>query len=127
MGYATFLAWFSLNGYLNFSQKYANVIKTLMYSAKSVANGLVGIAPVAVGMAMFSTTILFYQFRFKDFPNALMTMFYIMNGDTMFDTITGINQVSFLYTLVFTYFWIWFGNNVVMNITLAMVEDGYVD
>lgn len=98
-----------------------------MFSAKNVANGLAGIAPVAIGIAMFSTTILFYQFRFKDFPNALMTMFYIMNGDTVFDTITGINQVSFLYTLIWTYFWIWFGNNVIMNITLAQVEDGYVD
>ena len=56
-----------------------------------------------------------------------MTMFYIMNGDTVFDTITGINQVSFLYSLIWTYFWIWFGNNVILNITLAQVEDGYVD
>ena len=54
-------------------------------------------------------------------------MFYIMNGDTLFDTITGINQINFLYTLIYTYFWVWFGNNVIMNITLAMVEDGYVD
>ena len=54
-------------------------------------------------------------------------MFYIMNGDTVFDTITGINQVSFLYSLIWTYFWIWFGNNVILNITLAQVEDGYVD
>ena len=45
----------------------------------------------------------------------------------MFDTITGINQVSFLFTLVWTYIWVWFGNNVIMNITLAQVEDGYVD
>jgi hypothetical protein len=90
-----------------------------MFSAKSVANGILGIAPVMIGLAMFSTTVLFYQFRFKDFPNAMMTMFYIMNGDTMFDTITGINQVSALYTFIWTYFWIWFGANVIMNITLA--------
>jgi len=59
MGYATFLAWFSLNGYLNFSPYYAYAVKTLMFSAKNVANGLVGIAPVAIGIAMLSTTILY--------------------------------------------------------------------
>lgn len=119
MGYATFLAWFSLNGYLNFSSKYSYVIKTMMYSAKNVGNGLLGIAPFMIGIAMLSTTVLFYQFRFKDFPNSMMTMFYIMNGDTMWDTILCIDQVSFLYTLLWTYFWIFFGYNVVMNITLA--------
>ena len=60
MGYATFLAWFSLNGYFSFSQNYAYVIKTLMFSSKNVANGLVGIAPVAIGIAFFSTTLLYY-------------------------------------------------------------------
>ena len=72
MGYATFLAWFSLNGYLNFSSNYAYVVKTLMFSAKAVANGLIGIAPVAIGIAMFSTTILFY-FRFA--PNSVLESF----------------------------------------------------
>jgi hypothetical protein len=60
MGYATFLAWFSLNGYLNFSSNYAYVIKTLMYSAKNVGNSLAGTAPVAIGIAFYSSTILFY-------------------------------------------------------------------
>lgn len=55
-----------------------------------------------------------------------MTLFYIMNGDTAFDTICGIRQVSFFGTLVFSYFWIWFGNNIIINITLAQVEHGYL-
>jgi len=70
---------------------------------------------------------MYAQFRFRDSTNAMMTMFYIMNGDTMFDTITGIRQVSPALTFIWSYLWIWFGNNVIVNITLAMVEDGYLE
>jgi multisubunit Na+/H+ antiporter MnhF subunit len=71
---------------------------------------------------------MFYMsFRFCDFWNSLMTMFYIMQGDTMFDTMTGINQVSFFYAIIWSYLWIWFGVNVLMNIALAMVGEGYID
>lgn len=56
-----------------------------------------------------------------------MTMFYIMNGDTLFDTVEGMEQINVIYTLIWTYLWIFFGQNVVMNITLAQVEHGYLE
>jgi len=49
-----------------------------------------------------------------------------MNGDTVFDTMTGIRQINWIYAIVWSYLWIFFGVNIVVNITLAMVEDGYL-
>ena len=119
MGFAAILAWISLNSYLTFDENYAYLPNTLMLSSQRVAEGLIGISPVIFGIAFFSTTIMFSHFKFKDFPNSCMTMFYIMNGDTQFDTVEGIDQVSYFYTFIWSYAWIWFGNNVIMNITLA--------
>jgi len=90
-GFAVLLAWVSLNLYLNYTEKFAYLPNTIIGSSSAVFNGFVGIMPVMIGCAFYSSTMLYMQFRFKDFWNSLMTMFYIMNGDTMFDTMTGIN------------------------------------
>jgi hypothetical protein len=52
-------------------------------------------------------------------------MFYITHGDTLFDTVTGIRQVSYFFTMIWTFLWVWFANNIIINITLAQVEHGY--
>lgn len=90
MGYAIILSWVSLNSYLTFDEEFAYLPNTLMLSAQRVAQGLIGISPVMFGVAYYSTTVMFYHFKFMDMPNSLMTMFYIMNGDTLFDTVEGI-------------------------------------
>lgn len=125
MGVATLLACISMNTYLMTNKDFAYMPGTINFSSVDVFNGLIGIFPFMFGLAIFATCVLNNQFRFKDIWNSFMTMFYIMNGDTMFDTITGIRQVSFFFTLGWSYFWVWFGNNIIINITLAQVADGY--
>lgn len=89
-----------------------------------VFNGVVGAFPFMFGVAIISS-ILFDHFRFKDISNSFMTMFYLCFGDTMFDTIYGTNQVNFVYCFIFSYIWIWIGNNIIINITLAQVGLGW--
>lgn len=126
MGVASLLACISLNTYLVTNKDYAYLPGTINFSSVDVFNGLIGVFPFMFGLAIFATCVLNHHFRFKDVWNSFMTMFYIMNGDTMFDTITGIRQVSFIFTMIWAYFWVWLGNNIIINITLAQVEHGYV-
>ena len=63
----------------------------------------------------------------KDQWTALFTMFYYMYGDADFDVLYGANQVSTAYTLAWGLLWLWFGNNIIINLTLAVVENGYLD
>lgn len=115
----------ALNGYLMFDKQFSYMQNTIITSSKEVFNGLVGAIPFWIGFAILSSIQLGDHFRFKDVPNAFMTMFYLLYGDTMFDTIYGINQVSFMYCLFFSYVWIWIGNNIIINITLAQVGLGW--
>ena len=54
-------------------------------------------------------------------------MFYICLGDTVFDTLFGSQQINNGVTLVFLLGWIFIGQNLIVNITLAMVEKGFID
>ena len=53
-------------------------------------------------------------------------MFYNMLGDTAFDTFYGARQVAPGFTLIWGLVWIWFSCNVIINITLAQVEHGFL-
>lgn len=60
IGVAALLASLSLNGYLVFVKEYAYLPATIMYSSKDVFNGLMGIFPFMFGIAVFSSSVLYY-------------------------------------------------------------------
>lgn len=81
------LLWLSLTKYLLQSSYFSTFPKTIVASTGVVFNGLMGILPVAIGIAFFTTVNLYSIFRHKTFQEAFMTMFYTMNGDTLFDAL----------------------------------------
>lgn len=87
----------------------------------------VGIIPLAFGLAYYHSIVMSSFFRMKDFSTALFTMYYYMNGDASFDVLYGADQVNKSWTFFSLLVWLWFGNNVITNITLAIVEHGYLD
>ena len=54
-----------------------------------VLNGMVGLMPCLIGIAYFTNIQLYEYFRFMDVYETMFTMFYIMLGDTVFDTFYG--------------------------------------
>ena len=65
--------------------------------------------------------------KFRSWDVSLFSFYYLIFGDTMFDTYQASQQVSFLASVIFGYLWVFFGINVLINITLAQVEDGYLE
>lgn len=126
IGIATLLSWTSLNSYLVYNKEYACLANTIIASSVHVLNGLVGILPAFIGLAALCVPYLGMCFRFKDWAAAAFTCYYVIFGDTVFDAWTGAEQVNFLFACAWAYCWIFFGTNVVINITLAQVESGYL-
>lgn len=127
LGIATLLMWWSLNKYLRFTRDYSYLPRTFLSSADSVLAGLIGVMPVIVGVCTFSSIILYTNFRYKDTEHTIFTFFYMIQGDTFFDSGTGSNQANYLYSLFWYFFWAsFFGIFVIMQVTLAQVEDGYL-
>ena len=97
-----------------------------MFSSRSFLRGLVGVIPVAIGLACCATTFLYGSFRFMDVPTTVFTFFYQMQGDTYFDSGTSARLENtlaalFFYVLVNNYFIFGF-----MKVALAQVEEGYL-
>lgn len=127
MGLATFLAWGTLNSYIMHYQNYAYLPNTVLRSIRSVLNGIIGIFPIAFGLACFMGVSMSWHFRFKDAWTALFSMSYFACGDTVFDSLYGSDQVNHAITFIWCFLWLLFANNVIVNLTLAQVEDGYLD
>jgi hypothetical protein len=73
---------------------YAFIPTTIFNSSVAVANGLVGILPLFMGLAVITNTFLYNNFRFDSISSTMFTLFYNGFGDTVFDTFYGAQQVS---------------------------------
>lgn len=52
----------------------------------------------------------------------------MIQGDTYFDSGINATQTNFLFSIFYYFLWVnFFGIFVIMNVTLAQVEDGYVN
>ena len=84
-------------------------------------SGIVGVLPLAMGFCFYFNSFFFSYFRFKSPGEAMMTMFYTIQGDTVFDTVYGAHQVNLLVSLLLCFIWINLGIFVVNNISLSQV------
>ena len=83
--------------------------------------------PFAVSMGYLTTTVLYSHFRTQDLSSSLFVMFYAMNGDALFDVIYAFNQINSFFTLVFTIVWVMIGFYMIIQLTLAIVEQGFLE
>ena len=78
LGFANLLMWFSLNKYLRFSKEYSSLPRVFLSSSYAVFSGLAGVLPLIIGVCIFSTIMLYTDFRFKDTITTIFTFFYMM-------------------------------------------------
>ena len=126
MGFSVVLLLFSMNKYMTFHESIAHLPNTFLGSAKDVTGGIVSMFPLFIGVAYMSTTQLYMFFRFRDVTYAAMTMWYNMQGDTVFDTLLPGSAVNLLYISFWCAFPLFFLSYIFNKIALAMVEDGYL-
>ena len=86
---------------------------------------MTGILPLWFGVTFLMTTYLYESYHFYSIETSFFTLFYVMHGDTMFDTYYGIQQISVVGVL-WAYLWITFSIFVIDQVNLAIVEDGYL-
>ena len=126
LGVANLLLWWALNKYLRFSKDYAFLPATFVSSATELGNAFIGILPLIIGLSWLSSVMMFSSFRFMNLEQSLFTFFYLINGDTQFDSFTNAYQTNFIFSIFYVVIWINFGVFIIMQVALAMVEDGYL-
>lgn len=128
LGFSTLLMWWSLNKYLRFTKDYSYLPNTFIQSANSVFFGLIGVLPLIIGFCTFTSVMLYTNFRFKDTVTTTFTFFYMINGDTFYDSAVNSDEANVLFSILWYFVFVnFFGIFVIMNVTLAQVEEGYLD
>ena len=87
LGLSNLLLWISVNGYYLYYRDYDKVPITIITSAKVVIEGIVGILPMCIGVAIMLTCLFYQMHQYRTPWASLFTMFYLYQGDTQFDTI----------------------------------------
>ena len=127
LGVSNLLYWFSVNGYFLHSEAYDQVPTTMIASAKLVAEGMIGILPLCIGVSVLLTVTFYSMHQYRTAPAALFTMFYLFYGDTLFDTIYAQHQVGVFLTAIFMVVWINFSIMIIAKVTLAQSEEAFVE
>jgi len=114
LGVANLLLWWALNKYLRFSKDYAFLPATFVSSATELGNAFIGILPLIIGLSWLSSVMMFSSFRFMNLEQSLFTFFYLINGDTQFDSFTNAYQTNFIFSIFYVVIWINFGVFIIM-------------
>ena len=56
----------------------------------------------------------------------MFTLFAMMNGDMVWDTMNDITYYQFLLGFLFMYFYVFFSICVLMNVYIIIIEEAYV-
>ena len=93
MGAAILLLLLSVNAYLLHNPDYAAMPNTFIMSSKVVGYGLIGVLPVMIGVSIVMTAFCSAESKFATAPRAMFASYFIMFGDTFFDTLNATHQI----------------------------------
>merc|ERR1719319_2034485 len=125
-GLACAFFWFGLVQYLEHFPNYYGLILTLRMSAPRVLRFVLGVAPVFIGFAMFGVAFFSpHSDLFSNLDTASVTLFALLNGDVIHDVFQDIYPAGRIISRVYLYTFIMLFIYAVLNIFIAIVEDGF--
>uniref|UniRef100_A0A7S1PZN7 Polycystin cation channel PKD1/PKD2 domain-containing protein n=1 Tax=Neobodo designis TaxID=312471 RepID=A0A7S1PZN7_NEODS len=117
--------------YLQTSPEFYVLIKTISMTVPAGIRYSAGVTPVFLGYAMAGTVVFgpWAQDTFGDFQLSCCTLFCVLNGDSLLQLSTEINQSDFWLlrqaSRVFMFTFLAYFYNNAMNVMLAVVQDSY--
>jgi len=104
LGFGCFLTWISFTRYFAHTKDYALISRTFGLSIPLVLRVMLGWLPIYIGFALLGVC-LFWPFRdyFDNLPNAMFTLYAVMNGDSVGDVFSGTTLTRLMLGQVFTY------------------------
>jgi hypothetical protein len=117
--------------YIQTSPRFYVLIKTLSISIPKLAKYVFGVFPIFIGFVLCATAVFgpVAQDTFGTVPLSIFTLFALLNGDSVLQLFTQLDQTDFEPMRIFSRFFVvcflaYFVNNA-LNIVLAIVQDSY--
>lgn len=125
---ATSLQWFTILQYWRYTNRYTISSLILWGAFFKIQQILISILPIAIGL-MFLGILLFgnSSYSFNSIPNIIITIYSVMNCDSIWDTFTATNSdenISVVGTIYVSIIFILF-HYLTLRVILAIVETLY--
>jgi hypothetical protein len=105
IGFGCFLAWVNVVRYIEYHPDWSLLYDVIYKSSPAASRYIIGVFPMFVGFVLFGVCVFWQSERFADTSNAMITLFAMMQGDSVFDTFEDLKSIHFfvgqVYCLIF--------------------------
>ena len=103
VGFGCFLAYINIGRYLKFYHDYSTIFETLSKALPNVLRYLLGVFPIFFGFLFLGLCLFWRSERFSSPSNTMITLFALLNGDSVMDTFRDVSGVSFILGQIYCY------------------------
>lgn len=126
VGFGCMLAYINVGRYLEYNRDYSTIFATIKRAMPNVLRYLFGVMPIFFGFIFFGLCLFWRSERFVDTSSTMMTLFAMLNGDSVFDIFHDLSGVSFFLGQLYCYTFCIIFVVVVMNVFISIIEEAYV-
>mmetsp|Transcript_34557 Transcript_34557/g.60659 ORF Transcript_34557/g.60659 Transcript_34557/m.60659 type:complete len:295 (+) Transcript_34557:2777-3661(+) len=125
VGFGCWCAWVNVVRYLENSNESYALVHALQRSLGNLLWYFIGIVPIYMGFVFLGMSIFWNCGYFQNVVASMATTYAFLNGDTVYNIFTAIQQENYFFGLLYSFFFILFFICCVQNLTIAMIQEGY--
>lgn len=103
IGFGCMFAYINIGRYLDYNKDYSTIYATISRALPNVLRYLLGVLPIFFGFIFFGLCLFWRSERFTSTSSTMMTLFAVLNGDSVFDVFNDLAGVSFFLGQVYCY------------------------
>ena len=126
VGFGCMLAYINVGRYLEYNREYSTIFATISRAMPNVFRYLLGVMPIFFGFIFFGLCLFWRSERFVSTSASMITLFAMLNGDSVFDIFHDLTSVSFFIGQAYCYIFCIMFIVVVMNVFISIIEEAYV-
>ncbi len=103
IGFGCMLAYVNMGRYIDYNKGYSTIYSTISKAIPVVLRYVLGVLPILFGFMFFGLCLFWKSENFESTSSSLITLFSIMNGDSVLDIFTNVTGISFFLGQIFCY------------------------
>lgn len=103
IGFGCMFAYINIGRYLDYNRDYSTIYATISRALPNVLRYLLGVLPIFFGFIFFGLCLFWRSERFTSTSSTMMTLFAVLNGDSVFDVFNDLAGVNFFLGQIYCY------------------------
>ena len=103
IGFGCMFAYINIGRYLDYNKDYSTIYMTISRALPNVIRYFLGVLPIFFGFIFFGLCLFWKSERFTSISSTMMTLFAVLNGDSVFDVFNDLAGVDFVLGQIYCY------------------------